>query len=367
MFGNHVDAEEPFLQPRGDHAGIAAVVARPGEHEDVLAFVADQRRGDLGGRGARRAPSAEARLRRRRARCAGCRRTGRPDHARVDCKGTPLATIAAPCRTLRSLRALPRALANWAGFAGQDERPAARILMYHGTPRREAAALERELRWLKRRFHIVPLRAIVAAATNGGTLGSKVALTFDDGLRSNVEVAYPAAAPAGDPGDVLRLPGPGGPRALAVDPRDPQPPLAARAPRRARELALESQAPAGIDAVRALDEEARQRHAPADRARACARPRRTSRRRAAEREASDLADWKELRRLDPAIVTHRLAHPDAPDPAAAHRRRSWRRKCATAGASSSAACERPVDTFAYPNGDLDPASRPACASTIAWR
>ena len=128
---------------------------------------------------------------------------------------------------LRSLRALPGALANWAGFAGQDERPVARILMYHGTPRREAAALERELRWLKRRFHIVPLRSIVAAATNGGTLGSKVALTFDDGLRSNVEVAYPVAAPAGDPGDVLRLPGPGGPRALAVDPRDAPPPLAA--------------------------------------------------------------------------------------------------------------------------------------------
>src|ERR687883_570464 len=37
--------------------------------------------------------------------------------------------------------------------------------MYHGTPRADAAALERQLRVL--------------------------ALTFDDGLRSNVEVAYP--------------------------------------------------------------------------------------------------------------------------------------------------------------------------------
>ena len=74
---------------------------------------------------------------------------------------------------LRSLRAVPRALSNWAGFAGEDERPVARILLIHGTPRRDAAALERELRWLKRRFQIVPLRAIVAVATNGGILGSK--------------------------------------------------------------------------------------------------------------------------------------------------------------------------------------------------
>ena len=37
----------------------------------------------------------------------------------------------------------------------------------------------------------MPLRSIVAAAANGGTLSRKVALTFDDGLRSNVDVAYP--------------------------------------------------------------------------------------------------------------------------------------------------------------------------------
>ena len=37
----------------------------------------------------------------------------------------------------------------------------------------------------------MPLRSIVAAACNGGAVGGKVALTFDDGLRSNIEVAYP--------------------------------------------------------------------------------------------------------------------------------------------------------------------------------
>ena len=49
---------------------------------------------------------------------------------------------------LRTLRAIPRAVTNWAGFTGRDERPVARILLYHGTPRRQAASFERELRWL---------------------------------------------------------------------------------------------------------------------------------------------------------------------------------------------------------------------------
>ena len=84
----------------------------------------------------------------------------------------------------------PRAITNWAGSPAA-KRPIARILMYHGTRAARPRSLERQLRWLKRRFHVVPLRAIANAAANGGTLGDKVALTFDDGLRSNVEVAYP--------------------------------------------------------------------------------------------------------------------------------------------------------------------------------
>ena len=93
--------------------------------------------------------------------------------------------------TVNALCAAPVAVANWIGLAGRDERPSARILLYHGTPRSSASALERQLRWLKRRFNIVPLRSIVSAASNGGAVDGRVALTFDDGLRSNIEVAYP--------------------------------------------------------------------------------------------------------------------------------------------------------------------------------
>ncbi|HYI86889.1 MAG TPA: polysaccharide deacetylase family protein [Burkholderiales bacterium] len=257
---------------------------------------------------------------------------------------------------LRSLRALPGALANWAGFAGQDERPAARILMYHGTPRREAAALERELRWLKRRFHIVPLRAIVAAATNGGTLGSKVALTFDDGLRSNVEVAYPLLHRLAIPATFFVCPG-------LVDrgrwlwTHETRSRLSRLSPAARRELALEWQAPEAITQfvrwMKKLDSATRQRvQARVREATADFTPT------AAEREESDLADWKELRRLEPAIISigsHTLTHPILPGTPAAELEtevRDSRRQL-------ERSLERPVDTFAYPNGDLDPASE-AC-------
>src|SRR5687767_5680308 len=92
---------------------------------------------------------------------------------------------------LGTLRSASLALAYWSGMVAPREDSAGRILTFHGTPRRESGAFERQLRWLKRRFQIVPLRSLIAAATNGGGVARKVALTFDDGLRSNVTVAYP--------------------------------------------------------------------------------------------------------------------------------------------------------------------------------
>jgi len=254
---------------------------------------------------------------------------------------------------LRTLRAIPRAVTNWAGFTGRDERPVARILLYHGTPRRQAASFERELRWLKRRFNIVPLRSIANAATNGGTLGDKVALTFDDGLRSNIEVAYPLLHRLAIPATFFVCPGLVD-RAKWLWTHEARRRLARLSPRARAELAQEWGASAEIDEfvtwMKTLDGTVRRRveqrlqeatpgFAPT----------------AAEREAFDLADWKALRGLDPAIISigsHTLTHPMLPGVPEAELEtevRDSRRQL-------ERGLERPVDTFAYPNGDLDSAA-----------
>src|SRR3954464_5812790 len=66
--------------------------------------------------------------------------------------------------------------------------------MYHGTPRGDAAALSRQLRLVSLAFPVVPLEEL---ASGRKAARPRVALTFDDGLRNNVEVAYP----------ILRQPG----------------------------------------------------------------------------------------------------------------------------------------------------------------
>src|SRR3954466_9508743 len=61
--------------------------------------------------------------------------------------------------------------------------------MYHGTPAAHAAALERQLRLVRLAFPVVPLEDIASGRNKNGR--ARVALTFDDGLRNNVDVAYP--------------------------------------------------------------------------------------------------------------------------------------------------------------------------------
>src|ERR1700686_3103470 len=92
-----------------------------------------------------------------------------------------------------ALCSLPLAIGYWAGVAGAGLRSNGhpRILSFHGTPRRTGRQLERQLRYLKRQFEVVSLQELVSALASGGRLRERmVALTFDDGLRSNVSVAY---------------------------------------------------------------------------------------------------------------------------------------------------------------------------------
>jgi peptidoglycan/xylan/chitin deacetylase (PgdA/CDA1 family) len=221
-------------------------------------------------------------------------------------------------------------------------------MMFHGTPRRAAAALERQLRWLKRRFQIVPLRSIVAAAANGGAVGGKLALTFDDGLRSNVAVAYPILHQLAIPATFFICPGlvdrgswlwnhEARQRMRRID-------AAVRC-----ELAAEWGAPHEVEPfiewMKTLEVEKRKRvEARLREATPCFAPTPD------EREEFDVASWAELRRLDPAVVTigsHTLTHPILPatPPAEVETEVRDSRRLLERG------LQRPVELFAYPNGD----------------
>src|SRR3982074_2331356 len=95
---------------------------------------------------------------------------------------------------LLALRAAPVALAYWLGIAGSGRRNngCARILMLHGVARRDAGLFERVVRYVKRTFDVVPLHSIAADAAAGDVRFRKqLAITFDDGLRNNIDMAYP--------------------------------------------------------------------------------------------------------------------------------------------------------------------------------
>lgn len=257
---------------------------------------------------------------------------------------------------MNTIRVAPLAVAKWMGLAGRDERPSARILLYHGTPREDAPALERQLRWLKRRFDIVPLRSIVAAACNGGAVGGKVALTFDDGLRSNIEVAYPILHRLAIPATFFVCPGLVD-RASWLWTHETRRRLARLEPAARGELAAEWGAPAEVEAFvewmkrlelpRRREVEARLREATPGFSPT-----------AREHEDFDLATWDELRRLDAAIVaigSHTLTHPILPGTPDAELEREVRES----RRQLEDRLQRPVEFFAYPNGDHDAATE-AC-------
>jgi peptidoglycan/xylan/chitin deacetylase (PgdA/CDA1 family) len=68
-----------------------------------------------------------------------------------------------------------------------------RVVNMHGTPRRNAAALEAQLRWVRERFEVLHPENFLALL-DGREVPLRrpaVMFTFDDGLASNAEVAAP--------------------------------------------------------------------------------------------------------------------------------------------------------------------------------
>lgn len=255
---------------------------------------------------------------------------------------------------VRNMVRAPRAVGYWLGVGqrrmvedGEDI-----IFLCHGTPRRTADRLERQLRYLRRAFRIVPLAAFAASIGAPRRPGRRrrAAITFDDGLRSNIVVAYPILRALGVPATFFVCPGLIEERRwLWTHETRLRLQFAGQPLRQA--LAAELGAPAEveplvqwmkeIDFPRRMRVEASLRQATAGFVPS-----------EADREANDLADWHELRSLDPSLVTvgsHSMTHPILPSLSAAEIEAELRDSRRVIEAKLS----RPAEFFSYPNGDVD--------------
>lgn len=237
----------------------------------------------------------------------------------------------------------PRAVSYWLGVGQRRmvEDGADLVFLCHGTPRATAERLERQLRYLRRAFRIVPLAAYAASIGAPRKPGRRrwAALVFDDGLRSNVTVAYPMLRALGVPAAFFVCPG-------LIEERCWLWTHEVR-----RRLQFAGRAPGVIEALvermKKLDYPRRlQVEAALRRATAGFVPSE------ADREAFDLADWRELRSLDPSLVTvgsHSMTHPILPslDSAGIEAELRDSRRLIEAHLA------RPAEFFSYPNGDAD--------------
>jgi peptidoglycan/xylan/chitin deacetylase (PgdA/CDA1 family) len=223
------------------------------------------------------------------------------------------------------------------------------ILMYHGTVRRDAARLAGQLRILTWFFEIVPLAAL-AQPRRGRR---RAALTFDDGLRSNVTVAYPVLRALRLTATFFVCPG------LIEQQRwlwnhEARERLRSLPRAAIAHLAAAVAAPAAFDEpqpfvmwMKKLDL-ARRRSVEAeirDATPAFAPS-------AAQREQFDVASWQELRRLDARVVSigsHSATHPILTSLGAD----DIESEVALSRAWLEAELGRPVADFCYPNGDFD--------------
>jgi len=222
-----------------------------------------------------------------------------------------------------------------------------RILMYHGTPRRDAAALERQLWLIRLAFPVVALETLTA----GGNGRARVALTFDDGLRNNVAVAYPILCKLGLTATFFVCPG-----LIEADSwlwnQEARERLRSLDAHGLVQVAAHIGAP--IDGVEPIVEWMKTLKI-AERRRVEKQIREATpnfKPGAEQREQFGLASWEELRRLDPKTVTigsHTMTHPIltslSPEETEAETRDSRM--------TLEKRLDRTVSVFCYPNGDLN--------------
>lgn len=219
--------------------------------------------------------------------------------------------------------------------------------MYHGTPQGDAAALERQLRVVSLAFPVVRLEELAAGSK---AYRPRVALTFDDGLRSNVEVAYPILRKLGLTATFFVCPGliDAGHWLWNHEARERLRTLDAGA---LGELAAQVGAPAEVEGfvewMKTLEIARRKQVETSIRA---ATPRFAPSE--AQRAEFDLATWRELKALDPRVVTigsHTMTHPILTSLTVEETDAEMRES----RAALENRLERPVSVFCYPNGNLN--------------
>jgi peptidoglycan/xylan/chitin deacetylase (PgdA/CDA1 family) len=223
--------------------------------------------------------------------------------------------------------------------------------MYHGTPTAEAPALERQLRVLSFVFPVVPLEDVVSGQGKNGR--ARVALTFDDGMRSNIAVAYPILRRLGLTATFFVCPGLIE-RGAWLWNHEARARLRTLEPPALLELTAWVGGPSAVEPfvewMKTLDIAARRRVEESIRS---ATPNFKPSRE--QREQHDLAGWDELMRLDPRVVTigsHSMSHPILTS-LTAHEMDAELRE---SQALLETRLERPVTLFCYPNGDLHDAA-----------
>jgi peptidoglycan/xylan/chitin deacetylase (PgdA/CDA1 family) len=213
----------------------------------------------------------------------------------------------------------------------------ARILLYHGTPRRFATALERQLKFVRSRFEIIALpRLLELLSSSPAQVARKLALTFDDGLRNNVTVAYPLLKKLGLPATFFICPAlVGSARWLWNH----------EARQRLRFLGDARHAERIIESMKRLDHASRLRLEEEIRK---ASPHYLPS--AREHEDFDIAGWDDIGSLDPSLITigsHSMTHAIL----TSLNESEAEREIAASRALLEERLNRSVDVFSYPNGD----------------
>ncbi len=220
--------------------------------------------------------------------------------------------------------------------------------MYHGTPAGDAAALERQLRCVGLAFPVVPLDELARGRKKGTR--PRVALTFDDGLRSNVEVAYPILRRLGLAATFFVCPG-------LIERNEwlwnheARERLRSLSSESLKELAAHLGAPADVEGF----VEWMKTLGIAERRRVEAEIRNATPRFAptvAQRAEFDLAQWDDLKRLDPRVVTigsHTMNHPILTSLTA----EETEAELGESRAALEKRLDRAVTQFCYPNGNLN--------------